>query len=371
MRLAVTVPLSHWFTRGNLSEVRRWLDRALALSGTASAVRAAALLFDSHLAISQRDGEVGLRLLDEGDDLARELGAVAEIASAAYVRGVVLLYRGDLPAAIEAFGRVAVVLATAPEPEPWTELQVLHRIALGAAAALAGDHARAGASLREVLAITESRGESRYRSFALWAQAMSAWRLGNVHDTMTSLATSLRLKHVPGSTDRFGTARCFEAMDWVAARQEQYERAVTLLGAAEAVWTEIGTPITIQGHMSADHEACERQVREELGETAFTDAFRPGQALSRDEALACALHERRQRVPPPPKDGSTPLTRREDQVAGLVAEGLSNHEIATKLVISRRTAESHVEHILTKLGFTSRAQVAAWRPPGRVVSRSA
>ena len=54
------------------------------------------------------------------------------------------------------------------------------------------------------------------------------------------------------------------------------------------------------------------------------------------------------------------MTRREQQVADLIAQGLSNKDIAADLVISQRTAESHVEHILTKLGFTSRAQVAAW-----------
>jgi len=47
-------------------------------------------------------------------------------------------------------------------------------------------------------------------------------------------------------------------------------------------------------------------------------------------------------------------------VARLVAGGRSNKEIAAELVIAQRTAENHVEHILTKLGFTSRAQVAAW-----------
>jgi non-specific serine/threonine protein kinase len=58
--------------------------------------------------------------------------------------------------------------------------------------------------------------------------------------------------------------------------------------------------------------------------------------------------------------GSPQLTRRELQVAGLVAAGLSNKDIAARLVISQRTAEGHIEHILTKLGFSSRAQIAAW-----------
>jgi len=53
------------------------------------------------------------------------------------------------------------------------------------------------------------------------------------------------------------------------------------------------------------------------------------------------------------------LSRREQQIAELVAEGTSNKEIAARLVIAPRTAEGHVEHILVKLGFTSRAQIAA------------
>ena len=55
-----------------------------------------------------------------------------------------------------------------------------------------------------------------------------------------------------------------------------------------------------------------------------------------------------------------PLTARERQVARLIAGGRSNKDIAAELVISRRTAENYVAHILAKLGFTCRAQVAAW-----------
>jgi DNA-binding CsgD family transcriptional regulator len=59
-----------------------------------------------------------------------------------------------------------------------------------------------------------------------------------------------------------------------------------------------------------------------------------------------------------------PLSQREREVAGLVAKGLSNREIAAALVISERTAQNHVQHILTKLGFANRAQVAAWVSKG-------
>ncbi len=54
------------------------------------------------------------------------------------------------------------------------------------------------------------------------------------------------------------------------------------------------------------------------------------------------------------------LTQRETEVAALVAEGLSSKQIAARLVVSPRTAESHVDHILAKLGFTTRTQIATW-----------
>jgi DNA-binding NarL/FixJ family response regulator len=54
------------------------------------------------------------------------------------------------------------------------------------------------------------------------------------------------------------------------------------------------------------------------------------------------------------------LSPREREVAALVAEGLGNRAIAARLVISERTAQNHVQHILTKLGFSNRAQIAAW-----------
>ena len=60
-----------------------------------------------------------------------------------------------------------------------------------------------------------------------------------------------------------------------------------------------------------------------------------------------------------PSAAGPQLTRREQEV-GLVASGLSNKDIASRLVIAQRTAEGHIEHILTKLGFNSRAQIAAW-----------
>ena len=78
------------------------------------------------------------------------------------------------------------------------------------------------------------------------------------------------------------------------------------------------------------------------------------------KSVAYALQQPPKKPPAPAVSDGAPLTPRELQVARLIAGGRSNKEIAAELVISQRTAEGHVERILTKLGFTSRAQVAAW-----------
>ena len=100
-------------------------------------------------------------------------------------------------------------------------------------------------------------------------------------------------------------------------------------------------------------------ARRALGEQRWGARYAEGSALERAAAVALALGEgatARTTVPPP----SGPLTRRQREVADLVAQGLTDREIAARLVVSPRTAESHVEQILTRLGFRSRAQIAAW-----------
>jgi non-specific serine/threonine protein kinase len=63
---------------------------------------------------------------------------------------------------------------------------------------------------------------------------------------------------------------------------------------------------------------------------------------------------------PAPGTEVKPLTRREKEIAALVADGLGNREIAERLYLSKRTVDSHVEHIFSKLGFSSRSQLASW-----------
>jgi non-specific serine/threonine protein kinase len=97
--------------------------------------------------------------------------------------------------------------------------------------------------------------------------------------------------------------------------------------------------------------------RAALGDEAFSAAWAEGESMSLDEAVAYALTL----APPATTQGEVlVLTAREQEVARLVAEGKTNREIATALVIAEPTAERHLANILSKLGFHTRAQIAVW-----------
>jgi non-specific serine/threonine protein kinase len=111
-------------------------------------------------------------------------------------------------------------------------------------------------------------------------------------------------------------------------------------------------------------------ARSWVEEAAFQAAWEEGRAMTEEQAIGYALSEEEEREPPtlvavpeqqPPRDEPTErLTTREQEVALLVARGLTNRRIAQELSISERTVENHIGKIFKKLGFSSRSQIAAW-----------
>ncbi|MXI81924.1 LuxR family transcriptional regulator [Mycobacterium tuberculosis] len=97
-------------------------------------------------------------------------------------------------------------------------------------------------------------------------------------------------------------------------------------------------------------------LRKSMGDSEFDDAWAEGTALSIDEAIAYAQRGRGARKRP--TSGWGALTPTELEVALLVGEGLSNKEIGVRLFISPRTVHSHLTHVYTKLGLSSRLQLA-------------
>ena len=106
----------------------------------------------------------------------------------------------------------------------------------------------------------------------------------------------------------------------------------------------------------AAHEACVAAVRAALGDRDFDEAWAEGAALSTEEAIAYAQRGRGERKRP--ASGWASLTPTERDVVRLVGEGLGNKDVAARLFVSPRTVESHLTHVYTKLGLSSRVQLA-------------
>jgi non-specific serine/threonine protein kinase len=163
--------------------------------------------------------------------------------------------------------------------------------------------------------------------------------------------------------DSMGVVLCLDALAWAAAASDETTRAVTLAAAAEAAWAAI--PAVPAAPLRRHHEAALAAARTASPSAEYRAAFAKGAAMTQAEAIAFALGEVVSQPDGRRADASpAQLTHREQDVAALVAQGLSNSQIAAALVISPRTVETHVQHIMNKLGCSSRAQIAAWSAGG-------
>ena len=359
LRIALHVwPLYYWGA-GHVSEGRYRLGQVLARAGEPTVWRARGLLLAGFLATVGGDRGAVQPLLAQGTGLARQLDDPATRAFAAWVAGHVRSFAGDLPRATAQF---ETGLAVLPAAAVHARQRALLLTCLAVAAGLAGDEERAVGCHRELAALTEAGSEFSRRwssAYSLWALGAAAWRRGDLDRAAGLHQQSLRLRR----NDRMGTTFSVEALAWIAASQHQDERAAVLLGAAAGL-LQSGTTLDGFQPLAGHHRDCERQARQALGEAAFQAACQRGRDLPAEDAVAYALQQPTKKPPDKPPapavSDRAPLTPRELQVARLVAGGRSNKQIAAELVISPRTAEGHVERILAKLGFTSRAQAAAW-----------
>ena len=345
---------NYWLARGFLAEARQWLDELGAAALESTVDRGRALRFSAWLAVLQGDQEVVPALLEQADEVATHTGDAVLAAFVGQTRGLSALFRGDLPFAVE---RVEEAVATfAKLGHRNGEIHSMFEV--GLALSFSGQTESAAVWHRRCNDITTAMGESWWRSFSLWAYGIDKWRQGDTAAALELERESLRLKRQLG--DQLGIAVCLEGMSWIAASEGDVDRAARLLGAADALLRQVGMPLEGIQRLWAFHQQWEDTVRRRASERSFRVAYGAGAAMSADAAVAFALRE----VPEPPLDQQDdhldPLTKREQEVGELVSRGLTNREIAASLVISVRTAEKHVDRIMSKLGLANRTQIAAW-----------
>ena len=344
-----------WASQGLYNEGRRWFDQLLARqSGLPTLDWVKGLYCASVMANVQGDLGAGAALVEEGRALAAQTSDPMMRAFVDCADGMLALYRGDLPRACSHLEIAETEFSRRGD----RTLEVAALYPMGLAYGLRGSTDKAIECLERVLAITERYGEKMYRSLSLWALGIAVWRQGNTDRAARVLAQSLELARQVHNVRV--AAACFEALAWIECAPRDAQRAAILMGAAEEMARSMGSSVVIHPDLLVYHQECDQRTRQRIGDKAFAAAYSKGRGLGFDAAIAYALHEQQPAASTPDTDASTRLTKRERQVADLIAEGLTNQAIADRLVISPRTAQGHVEHILAKLGFTSRTQVAAW-----------
>ncbi|MFC9790219.1 protein kinase [Rhodococcus sp. NPDC127528] len=341
-----------WLASGWVDEGALWIARALAVDGVPRGrewIKATSL--GIVLIGIQGHGDRADSLLEQAREAVAEVDDTVSDVLVLYAAGNRAMYT-DMSAAAAYFDEALALC-----PPDATLLRTINLIGAELAHGLLGHAERAAECLDQVLRITESRGELVFRALSLRNQGVSVWSADRVRAALL-LKQALTLLRTIG--DAYGSAPALECMAWIAASDGDATRCAVLFGAAQAMRHVGRLPQMALPTMQANHDEFEPRVRRTLGSKAYDAAYRKGLSMSFGKAVAYALSESSEPARPSTDASAVSLTRRETQVADLVAQGLTNSAIAAKLVISRRTAEGHVEHILTKLGFTSRAQVAAW-----------
>ena len=343
----------YWETRGHLTEGRRFLEALIGRAGCASGLTARGMWVAGYLALVQGDGHAARRLLEDALTAGDRIGDAQAVAYAAQFLGRALWFTGEPGRGLALTGQALRRHRAAAD---WAGV-VLTLVQLGVMRTLLGRPETAAAPFEECIAECQAHGERWNHSYALWGLGLATWLLGQ-HGRAAGLErAALRLKRDVG--DQVGIPLCLEALAWIAASGDQPGRAADLLGAATAAWNSI--PASLPAPLAGHRQAAASRARDALGEASFTAHLDRAQAMPVSRAVAMALGEPAGAAKPAPASPDPGrLTAREREVAALIAQGLSNRDIAARLVISARTAETHVQHIMVKLGLTARAQIAAW-----------
>jgi predicted ATPase/DNA-binding CsgD family transcriptional regulator len=348
LRLAASMA-AFWSLRGHHTEGRQRLGELLGLVTEPSVDRVSALNGEAWLAIDQGDYADATGLLEDSIALSRTLGdAVGEGIATVYL-GRCTMSSGRISEGAPHVER-AVALLNESRDRPAIAFATFYSALV---ALLTGRLEAACELFARVGTVAAELGLTPLGARARLLLGYPLLDLGELSAARTALAEGFQMSTDVG--DRWFVQLGLGGFAGLAVKTGRPRLALRLAGAAGAYGD--ANQFSMPGPMEEMIDRWLLPTRARAG-AAATRWVAEGQRLSPEQAVALVLgNEPDDASPPGP--GPT-LTRRETEVAALVARGLTNRDIAAQLFLSVRTVEVHVDHILTKLGFRTRTQLAAW-----------
>jgi predicted ATPase/DNA-binding CsgD family transcriptional regulator len=340
----------YWITRATTEGIR-WLDEFLAAADGAG--RGWAYFIRGFLAVLKADPAAARPALGMAVAIARQANQRDLLTEALAMAANAENMAGDHEAALRFLGEAEATVTGLAYPPG--RLAVLQARSLNGFFAADLDTVRSAATQGARLA--RDTGDVYALEIMLLNLGSVALMAGDLEEAKPLLTEALRIAQQ--IDDRVAQFYLFDAVAYHAGRCGQARLAARLFGAAQDAQTGAGAnKMPFLAPAVAEAKQCAMAA---LGETGYADEFEAGRRLGRDAALGLALGQDQPGASVP---GAGPLAEREAEVARLVAGGLTNKQIGTRLFISERTVDAHVRSILNKLGFSSRAQIAAWTAGG-------
>jgi predicted ATPase/DNA-binding CsgD family transcriptional regulator len=329
---------------------RALLMDLLERSPAGDALKANAFSLAARLASRQGDHDTSRSLVDSSVALARKLGEPDLIAYMLNGAGGVYHAAGELDAAARMYEEALSLLKGSGSGR--LAVEVKNQVAV--LEIEQGNHAAALEILKECVASSRSEGDEPSMARHLESLANAQLGLGDQDGAAASWIESLSIFR--DLSDPFGTIWCVGGLALVASARGDHERTLRLAAVVDRMSREWSLS-TFSLRINQLDEAC-LLARTKLGTRKSDGVWNDGQTMTTSRALEYALGEGQ-----PVAEaavGAGPLSRREREVAAMVAAGMTNRQIAERLFIAERTAEGHVERIRNKLGVRSRTEVATW-----------
>jgi len=355
-----------WWLRSHFTEGRAQLQTFISLAGDSApaAVRSKALRGLGELAFRQGDPMGARPLLEAALAISRQSADRLAAARALTSLGRLALDEGrhaEARSLLEAGLKIERGLRHVAGL-PWT-LSYLSWLAI-----FEGDSDQAATLISEGLAICRRLEDREGTGRLLFSSGHVALDRRDLAGARAHFGESARILAELGYT--YGLAYSLEGLAQTAAEEDRPERALRLAGAAAMLRETTG--VAAAQEFQARHDRRLAALRAVLGEPAACQAaWDEGTRLSAEAAVAYALAADETAgsatgvaAPAGPATGQDEealrLSPREREVAGLIARGLTSRQMAERMVVSEKTADSHADHIRAKLGLRSRTEIAAW-----------